>query len=438
MTKKLETLLLKVKLKAIADNNYRLASLLDKAGYLEHSDIIACADETRIYFGEKLVNFSFEDAYFIANHEIMHILYRHEKTGKGKDFELYNIAADLIINERVQYMYSDYFSKIPKGGVTRDKFSEPITETYVEGVYKHLLKMKEEKQKIQGSQWGQKEQNKLNGNDDNEDLEHIKEKIKDFFKNPDDVEKIAKKLFEDKKKNKEIKEKAKPLSEEEKEELKDLVRELIQDSVEKIKDKGSFADREELKDFAYEEIKQTPLTWYKLLENYIGTYIKHTHERSFSRPSRRQGSVSGGIILPGNKKTIFQPVVIIYIDVSGSMGSLPQTILSRLEQIKNELEKYYAKYKAISDYVADINMKTKKYSTSGGGINMSVVINDLSRQQFDVAVVITDGADVNASESVNKLQNFKKPMIVLTTEDIKNTEYKNIKNPYIRFELVKF
>ncbi len=86
---------------AIIDGNLTVAKLLD---YLQpcseaNKHHIAYTDGKLVYVGEGFWKMPLKEQYFVINHEFLHIVYKHIERGRNKNAEIYNIAADIIIND---------------------------------------------------------------------------------------------------------------------------------------------------------------------------------------------------------------------------------------------------------------------------------------------------------------------------------------------------
>lgn len=65
----------------------------------------AATDGKYIYFNEEFMSsLTMEEIEFILMHEIMHVALNHMERSKGKNQEIYNIAADIVINSNIKHM----------------------------------------------------------------------------------------------------------------------------------------------------------------------------------------------------------------------------------------------------------------------------------------------------------------------------------------------
>lgn len=70
-----------------------------------------------LYWNEEFFNsLTPKEAQAVLEHECMHLVYMHLLRGKGKDHKLYNIAADIAINQKIQ--------GLPKGAMLPSSFPE--------------------------------------------------------------------------------------------------------------------------------------------------------------------------------------------------------------------------------------------------------------------------------------------------------------------------
>ena len=122
-------------------------SIVASVGYKENKDIpTAGTDGETIYYNhEYLESLSVEEQTFVFAHEVCHIAFNHILRSEGKDHELWNIAADGVIN---QFLKRDGL-KMAKGVVD---IAEAINYD-AEQLYEKLLQ--EEQQRQQQQQNGQ-------------------------------------------------------------------------------------------------------------------------------------------------------------------------------------------------------------------------------------------------------------------------------------------
>ena len=133
-------------------------SVVTDVRYKECEDIlIAGTDGETIYYNpEDLEDFSVEEQTFVFAHEVCHIAFNHILRSEGKDFELWNIATDAVIN---QFLKRDGL-KIIEGGID---MAEAI-DYDAEQLYEKLL---QEKKKKQNNQSKDDKQNNLQNNNKN-------------------------------------------------------------------------------------------------------------------------------------------------------------------------------------------------------------------------------------------------------------------------------
>ena len=132
-------------------------SVVAKVGYKENKNIeTAGTDGETIYYNpEFLEKLSVEEQTFIFAHEVCHIAFNHILRSEGKDPEIWNIAADGVIN---QFLKRDGL-KMVEGVVD---IAEAINYD-AEQLYEKLLQEKNQKQ--QNGQGNQQQNQQQSGND---------------------------------------------------------------------------------------------------------------------------------------------------------------------------------------------------------------------------------------------------------------------------------
>lgn len=100
-----------------------------------NSNAVAYTDGKAIYVGDLFWKRPLNEQYFIINHEFLHIILKHVERAKMKNMRIYNIAADVIIND----MLHKRGRRVPKDAVTYDTFSVPLELDTTEKVYDFLL-----------------------------------------------------------------------------------------------------------------------------------------------------------------------------------------------------------------------------------------------------------------------------------------------------------
>lgn len=182
------------KLKVLSElkNNFELIPMIENAKIDNKIDTFCIKNNSNnIYYNEKFLNsLSINDAYFIFNHEFLHLVYKHfERSKNHKNKIISNIAADIIVNEKLEKLLN---IKPPKNACVRTTEKSTTFET----LYQELLK-------------NQNQENKKPDVEDINNKEELEEEVKEEVEEA--IKQIASKLqeLELKQCNIEIKNKAK-------------------------------------------------------------------------------------------------------------------------------------------------------------------------------------------------------------------------------------
>lgn len=100
-----------------------------------HGDAIACTDGRVIYVGERFWQLPLREQYFIVNHEFLHIILKHIERSEGKDMRIYNLAADVVINE----LLCQRGRIMPDGAATYSSLNVPRALKTTDDIYLYLL-----------------------------------------------------------------------------------------------------------------------------------------------------------------------------------------------------------------------------------------------------------------------------------------------------------
>ncbi len=93
-------------------------TLLMNVPIIEDRDIVtACTDGRRIRYNPRfMATLTEPERRFVLMHELMHILLMHPIRMKGRDAELYNIAADIVVNDACKRLADKIHMKPPEQG----------------------------------------------------------------------------------------------------------------------------------------------------------------------------------------------------------------------------------------------------------------------------------------------------------------------------------
>ena len=307
----------------------------------------AATDGLFVYYNPEFINsLTTEEALGVFAHEYYHIVYEHCRRGIGKEPTLYNIAADVVINEAVTKRWG---FDLPSKGMFRGKgtFKDlPDDLRTTDKIYNWLLRNSTSVSASE-SQKGQEEQ---------------------------DQREVAQGLGDER-------------TEEDKAEAE--ARKRAAQSAEMAQGKRAGLS-EELK----EAIGLPPpdLEWMDLvtaMKIESGRLVHRMHKRSFSRPARYEPA---GLIRPHNYRYQKHPKVDVYIDVSGSMGDNPLTIFNGLKSILGQLRIYRPSFYAFNTGIFPVNIKADRFSI-GGGTDIKKVLNKIYQEKADLAILVTDCED---------------------------------------------
>jgi predicted metal-dependent peptidase len=362
----------------IKDENYILLDLLDKTSFCI-GDFVAKTSEDKVFLGSLFLNHSIDEQYFILNHELLHIIYNHNQLMKSDKFKnkiIFNIAADIIVNERLQNLGLIAV----EGMCLRSNFNNLKGQTSSD-IYFELL-----------------------GNDgegDNCGDDKLLEMLP--YNHTQKNDKLMMEIL----KNSRL-------------EVKNVLQfdsglELNKGEVTISEDKSIAS----FKELLLEKVEATIPEWEKIIKSNVGKLLEYTYEGTYSRPSRK--FISTGITM-SYKSTQYIPKIIIIVDTSGSMRDLPKVIFSKLKALESHFRKYLCKYYAFSDTVYPFDFMHPYYQH--GGTNIHLAFNLIKEMNADLSLVITDMKfEYELSEVRNKT-------LIITNSDI--SKYQG-QYPYVKF-----
>ena len=123
-------------------------SLLLNVPILEDGSVsTACTDGRCIRYNKTFMErLTQEERRFVLMHELFHILLMHPSRGAGKDHYLFNVAADLIVNEMCvmlsNFLGRSFLMKAPQGGVYARVNGMAMEELYARLMDDQLKAMK--------------------------------------------------------------------------------------------------------------------------------------------------------------------------------------------------------------------------------------------------------------------------------------------------------
>lgn len=390
----------KVRKKAIINGYPNLAEFIRTAKEVtDNKDITTCAtDGYQIFINPEYVKSIGDDETLgVMMHEFYHIIYNHVERGKeyrhvvsGKDDKgntvkcsLWNLCADVVVNDAVMGRFG---GKLPKGCILRGQgtfkdLPNGIRTTVT--IYNWWLQnnppiSSEEIQQgasndaASNAAEGEQEKGKANGTSDkaNGNL-------------PD----------------------------------KDLAR---------AKEAGKHTQDRELKDVNQSADVESWIDLLTAMRIEAGRLAFRTNKRSYNRPARYEPR---GLIRPINQVWQNYPKVDVYVDVSGSMSDNPLTIMKGLKSILSSMRMYRPRFFTFDTDIREVSIKEDKFDI-GGGTDIHKVLNKITSDKADLAIVITDCED-----SITK-QDFKENVIVVSNDsklaDYYTTDWLKVKRKEIK------
>lgn len=366
-------------------NKYQLLELAETKGIPSVYDLIdkikpkkgniACTDGTTIFIDPDEFNkLEPMHQFFILSHELLHIVYRHHEMSK-QEFSnrlLLNVCQDIVINEylakRLRYKAPDglYLDNFSDYLIKLGYISGPITYNgtlTTKALYRYLLDFSiysnfcDLLQKIG--------KDIIEPSDDTEESttpQLLKEVCKSF--------KIDKKMIanEQGKTVKEIED--------------DIEYEYVEDIEGGEGGKGSGSACTPSKIYSTQEIV-------KFVKDFIGTNaVIKGRSQTFTRPNRR--IQSNDYVLKGYKHTKNIKEITIYLDTSGSMNN--QFIADMYNTLSTLYQTTKFRLFEFDTSIREVNLKEDRLY-SGGGTNITRVLNHIKDNSFDVSIMITDCED---------------------------------------------
>ncbi|MBO5261496.1 MAG: hypothetical protein J6B45_00455 [Clostridia bacterium] len=361
----------------------------------------ACTDGRRIWFGpEFMKDLSDDELEFVMMHEIMHIVLQHCIRGEEYDNEIYNIAADIVINSNIMHSLGDNLDAITlkKYGVSMH-LTPDGNEGYnytAEEVYDMLISAAKKKQKNSGAS-DKAMRGKTGGEDENGEgevrgLVDVVEEIIQGGKRFDDHSKWEK------------------LTEEEKREIyeewskrildADTVISILESSISDGSGPPIGARR------LIEQLRNGELDWRTILTDFIQTEI---NDYSFSPPDRRFSD--GDFFLPDYNEEVEKVANVWFlIDTSGSISN--KAIRAAYSEIASAIEQFNGAVQGLLSFTEVFVTDPVPFETlddllaikpvGGGGNDFGEIFRYMKRNMMDnppaYIVIITDGYDTFPKE----------------------------------------
>jgi|TARA_R110001592_G_scaffold4360_5_gene24600 predicted metal-dependent peptidase len=295
----------------------------------------AAVDGRNLFFNTQFFNaMSNQEIEFVIAHEILHCVFDHLTRREDRDGQIYNIAADYIVNN---LLVRDRIGTIPK---LVDCYQDFKYDTWSsEEVYDDIF-----------------EQAKQNGDDF---LNQLGELLDEHLDWEGDGE-------EDGNNNSNISSKQPKYSKEQMREIRDEVKENMMTAAQSSGAGNVPAEIERM----ISKLTEPKMNWREILRQQIQSTIRNDY--TFMRPSRKGWHMSA--VLPGQNfdETID---IAVGIDMSGSIGNEQgEDFLGEVQGIMDEYQDYNIKVWCFDtkvyneqDFTADGGERLEEYEIMGGG-----------------------------------------------------------------------
>jgi len=299
----------------------------------------AAVDGRNLYFNTQFFNaMSNKEIEFVIAHEILHCVFDHLERREDRDPQIYNIAADHIVNNT---LVRDRIGEMPK---LVDCFQDFKYENWTsEAVYDDIF-----------------------GKYDEEQLKQLGELLDEHLDWGDNEgEGDSGSEGEDSNGNK-ISKKRPKYSKEDLRKIRDEIKENMISAAQTAGAGNVPAGVERM----IKELTEPKMNWREILRQQIQSTIRH--DFTFSRPSRKGWHT--GAILPG-QNFAQQIDICVSLDMSGSIGDeQAKVFLSEVKGIMDEFKDYNVKIWCFDtkvyneqDYSADSGDDLSDYEIMGGG-----------------------------------------------------------------------
>lgn len=331
-----------------------------------------------LYNREFMESLPDDEKNFVWLHELYHIILMHPSRGKDKEPEVWNVAADLIVNHNLQedlggLIDVDIPVKISEGALLGDK--DYVLQRTTEQLYDELYDQYQQ----QNSASGNKGKNNSSGSG-NSILDAFSKTytfrvgnstVSTSMMNPDLIPELEKALED--------------ASGEELSEFKEILKGL----------KASWGLGKGGMERELERLVGTSVPWYRYLRRFVTSRIDD--DTSFSNPDKR--FMYSDLIMPGptySKEILTN--VIIGIDTSGSITN--KVLTDFLFQVRSLLNDFEMTGRVIfwddgveADVLVEDVDSGKKRPVGWGGTNVSPVLEYINKKYSNATVVImlTDG-----------------------------------------------
>lgn len=348
----------------------------------------AYTDGERIAFSPTfLEELSDKELDFVMMHEILHVVLQHCLRGEDKDNELYNIAADIVINSTVMHENNDKASSIALSKYGESMHIAPDGKEGYLYTAEEVYEMLQSKQKF--SNGGRQKSNKAgNAGSKNgragKERQSIKDMDKPVAKRWDDHSQWGK--FEEDSK------------------LRDIWIKNFAECCGAVKVRDASNNRGTLPMFAQrmlEKLKKPQTDWRTILNDFIQEDIS---DYSFSPPDRRLQD--SPFFLPdfnemGKNDNVSD--ILFFIDTSGSISDNDMT--AAYSEVKGAIDQYDGKLQGWLGFFDAAVIEPKPFSSfeefivikpaGGGGTDFQIIFEYVNQhtkeKEPNCIIILTDG-----------------------------------------------
>ena len=370
--------------------------LLEKVQAKKDTDI-ACTDGTNIYVNPDNFNaMTPEDEFFVLSHELLHILYKHNKMDPERypNRELLNVCQDVVINE---YLVKKLKHR-PDSALMLDNLSQYLKSRgkilwgleysgvlTTNSLYCYLVGMMDDQMKqdlsnmSNGLEPGDQDSQGQTSSEDTEITSDILKEIRTTLK-------ISNEMLS-------------------KEAHTRLTKEEIEETEPETEEKAAGAGQGNYKDLSGNVRTVAKQDIIKFVQEFIGNHaVVKGRSQTYSRPNRRFHS--NELLLKGYKHTKTIKEIAIYLDTSGSMNS--NFVSDMFTTLKTIYQTTHFKFYQFDNYVQTVDLKNATGLYTGGGTYINGVLRHIEDNKHDVSIMITD------CEDSFSLKNVKSELMIFT------------------------
>lgn len=355
----------------------------------------------KLLINKRFLNKNTTEANFnVLCHEYMHNVYNHFERAiiyKHDNFKISNIAADIVVNEFLKKSFGIIIPDACYKENIENSFDVKFKKMDFNSIYQTLNNKVKRNTKIFASTVKKFVDDMKNNNMGRmltrEEITEIRKKLKNVSQS--DLKKAL-------------------------DELEKLESEMAQGNNNTNKDEKE-ADNNDIGSKASETGFSSKLaTLFKdfkadylvvFLNKQLGKLLTNSFHRSWSRPNRYNIKE-----MPAYRSEKPTPKIGIYIDISGSMGSLPNNILSMLKNLESKLFSYRPDFYVFNEELRKLKSIDEEIKI-GGGTDINLVLDNINKQD-DYSIIFSD--------MESSIRNFEKEKVLFFTNQLAaKQKYKN-------------